>query len=397
MPNRELLRSNEFQSNYLHLDADIPVQWKSISTSVGNQCPGFAHLNGNSFAAREVFSPRKVCIHEGMRSLKRPSLASSRFGTCIAKARVNLLKKTMAVTTQDTQRPIKTTGHIDAQFRLAVSRLAECDYPVLIVGEHGVGKRFTAAQIHLRSHRSRSTYQELSCRELDAQTMLSALSTKSTIYLTEVADLDLSLQELLIRSYFLSGQVQSCRLLFGSSRELSEEVKSLRLREDFYCFISGVTLRIPPLRHRKSEILGIADTFLAQYSKQFDRPRPVLCAEIIRFLMDHTWPENLAELQTAIKTLVAIGDQSVSLVALKAATPTVRWNGHRRSRSLKEATRSASIQIERQMITEVLGSTGGNRKRAADELGISYKALLYKIKQFGVEDETASKELGVAV
>jgi DNA-binding NtrC family response regulator len=304
---------------------------------------------------------------------------------------------TMASTTRDAQRPIKSPGPIDGQFRLAVSRLAECDCPVLILGEHGVGKRFTAAQIHVQSHRPRSTYQELCCVELDAQTIVSALSTKGTVYFTEVADLDPSLQELLVRTYFLSGQTHNCRLLFGSSRELIEEVKLLRMREDFYYLISAVTLRIPPLRHRKSDILNIADLLLTQYSKQFDRPRPVLCTEIVRFLLEHPWPENLVELQTAIKTLVAIGDQSISLAALKAAAPTVRWNGHRKSRSLKEATRSASIQIERQMIAEVLGSTGGNRKRAADQLGISYKALLYKIKQFGVEDETASKEIGVAI
>lgn len=304
---------------------------------------------------------------------------------------------TMVGTIRDTQRPIKSPGLIPALFRLAVSRLAESDCPVLIVGEHGVGKRFTAAQIHVQSHQSRSQFKELNCTELDGQTILSVLSTKGTVYLAEVSDLDLSLQELLIRTYFLSDQAQTCRLLFGSSRELPDEVKSLRMREEFYYFISAVTLRIPPLRHRKSEILNITDALLSQYSKQFDRPRPVLCGEIIQFLLEHTWPENFAELQTAIKTLVAIGDQSISLAALKAAASMVRWNGHRRSRSLKQATRSASIQIERQMISEVLGSTGGNRKRAADELGISYKALLYKIKQFGTEDQTAAKEIGVAI
>lgn len=352
----------------------------------------------------EIFFPSvgplplgKCAYLRGCTRSKYPSSALCRFGTCIATTMAGLLYMTMDGKIRDTQRPIKLTGHIDAQLRLVVSRLAECDCPVLIVGEHGVGKRFTAAQIHLQSRRSRNSYRELSCLELDAQTILSALSTTETVYLIEVADLDLSLQELLIRTSFLSGEPQNCRLLFGSSRELPEEVKSLRMREDFYYLISAVTLRIPPLRHRKSEILVIADALLTQYSKQFDRPRPVLCAEIVRFLMEHTWPENLAELQTAIKTLVAIEDQSISLAAFKAAATTVRWNDYRKSRSLKEATRSASIQIERQMIADVLGSTGGNRKRAADTLGISYKALLYKIKQFETEDQTASKETGVAI
>ena len=169
------------------------------------------------------------------------------------------------------------------------------------------------------------------------------------------------------------------------------------MREDFYYLVSAVTLRIPPLRCRKSEILSIAENLLTQYSKQFDRPKPVLRKEIIGFLMEHSWPENLSELQTAIKTFVAIGDQAVSLAALKAVSPGSGANGHRKSLPLKEATRAASFQIERRLISEVLVSTGGNRKRAADELGISYKALLYKLKQIGVANQELSGRNGVAV
>jgi DNA-binding NtrC family response regulator len=169
------------------------------------------------------------------------------------------------------------------------------------------------------------------------------------------------------------------------------------MREDFYYLVSTVTLRISPLRCRKAEILSITDGLLAQYSKQFDRPKPVLREEIIEFLMEHTWPDNLSELQTAIKTFVAIGDQSISLAALKAAASTIRPDERRKPLSLKAATRAASTQIERQLISEVLITTGGNRKRAADELGISYKALLYKLKQVGAENQPASCRNGVAL
>jgi transcriptional regulator with PAS, ATPase and Fis domain len=141
----------------------------------------------------------------------------------------------------------------------------------------------------------------------------------------------------------------------------------------------------------------MADDLLTQYSKQFDRPKPVLREEIIGYLMEHTWPENLSELQTAIKTFVAIGDQSISLAALKAVAPTVKSNGHRKTLSLKEATRTASIQIERQLISEVLVATGGNRKRAANELGISYKALLYKLKHIKTENQSSYGKNGVAL
>jgi len=293
--------------------------------------------------------------------------------------------------------PARYFAPIEAQIQRAIARIADSDCPVLIVGEHGVGKRSIAAQIHAQSHRSRSIYTEIHCAEAEAEALLSAFSTRGTVYLSEIGDLNLDLQELIINTYFHSDQAQSGRLLCGTSRELIGEVKSSCMREDFYYLVSAVTLRISPLRCRKSEILSIADNLLTQYSRQFDRPKPVLREEIIGFLMEHTWPENLSELQTAIKTFVAIEDQSISLAALKAAASTVKSNGQRKLPSLKEAARAASSQIERQLIAEVLMATGGNRKRAADELGISYKALLYKLKQVGAEYQPAANKNGVAL
>jgi DNA-binding NtrC family response regulator len=268
--------------------------------------------------------------------------------------------------------------------------------PVLIVGERGVGKRSVAAQIHAQSYRSGTVYTEIHSADTNAQAILSAFSTEGTVYLIEVGDLSLPLQKLIIDTYFHSGRAQTSRLLCGTSHELLEDVKSWRMRENFYYLVSAVTLRISPLRHRKSEILPIADELLTQYSRQFDRPKPVLRKEFIGFLMEHSWPENLPELQTAIKTFVAIGDQSISLAALKAAGQAVKSNGYRKHLSLKEATRTASTQIERQLISEVLLSTGGNRKRAAGELGISYKALLYKLKRIETDNRSAYYENGVA-
>jgi len=300
-----------------------------------------------------------------------------------------------SATAQPVKAPAKPLFPMGVQFQRAIARIAESDCPVLIEGEHGVGKRTVAAQIHAQSHRSRSTYTELHSADADEEQILSALSARGTVYLAEIGELSLNCQELIVEAYFHSDQAPNSRLLCGTSRELAEEVKSWRMREDFYHFVSAVTLRIPPLRCRKSEILSIADELLTRYSKQFDRPKPVLGKEIIGHLMEHTWPDNLSELQTAIKTFVAIGDQAISLAAIKAAHPG-NGNGSRRHLFLKEATRASSIQIERQLISEVLASTGGNRKRAAADLGISYKALLYKLKQIESENQSLLNKNGVA-
>lgn len=303
----------------------------------------------------------------------------------------------VCTTIQLEKRRTRALSKIEAQVQSAIDRIAESDCPVLLVGERGSGKRSIAVQIHGRSHRSRHSLTEIRGDTSDARMLETAFASRGTLYLSEIGELSQDLQCLIIDSYFHSQEKQRGRLICSTRRELMGDVKSGKMREDFYYLVSAVTLRISPLRCRKSEILAIADDLLTEYSKQFDRPKPILQGEIAQFLMEHTWPENFFELQTAVKTYAAIGDQTVSVAALKAAAAAMKSVGARKSFSLKEAARAASTEIERQLIAEVLAATGGNRKRAADELGISYKALLYKLKQVEAEFAPAVNKNGVAV
>lgn len=298
-------------------------------------------------------------------------------------------------TIQLPQKQMRTLGLIDGQVQRVIDRIADTDCSVLLVGEHGTGKRSLAAQIHAQSQHSGCALIDIQSDAADAPTIEAALASSGTVYLAEVGELSLDIQALIIDRYFHLLEAPQSRLICGTSRELIGDVKRGKMREDFYYLASAITLRMSPLRCRKTEILAIADELLTEYSTQFDRPKPLLQGEIVQFLLEHTWPENFSELQTAIKTYVAIGDQSVSVAALKAAAAAMKASGARKSFSLKEAARAASTEIERQLIAEVLAATGGNRKRAADELGISYKALLYKLKQ--VEYPPAANKNGVAV
>jgi two-component system response regulator AtoC len=269
----------------------------------------------------------------------------------------------------------------------AVVRIADSDCSVLIVGEQGVGKQTVAASIHAHSQRSRWEFRVLRCAELDEPTLAAALLGRGSLYLIEVADLALKLQDILVDRLRSLAPGKGMRLICGTSRNLQDEMRGLRMREDCYYLISPVSLHVPPLRMRKSELLAMTDELLNYYVTQFARPKPVLSAEMMKFLQDHPWPGNLPQLHTAMKTCVAIGDQSISLAALRAEAPKVNSKGANGGPvSLKEASRAASIEIERQLITEKLASTGWNRKRAAGELRISYKALLYKLKQIGMEN-----------
>lgn len=285
---------------------------------------------------------------------------------------------------------------VKEQVRLAVARIADSDCPLLILGEHGVGKRSTARQLHADSLRRHEPYTEIACRDLNPDHLLTLLLTNGTLHLYEIADLSLPLQDLLLDCYLRSQPAApTCRLLFSSNCEPLNEVRSLRMKEDFYYLVSAITLRIPPLRCRRLEIPAIADQLMARYATQFDRPKPVLCREVMEYLVEHSWPGNLIEFQTAIKTFVAIEDQAISFAVLRAAAPSRRFKENHTPMSLKDAARAASTQIERQLIFEVLAATGGNRKRAADALGISYKALLYKIKQLGTAPHLTSAKAGV--
>jgi len=277
-----------------------------------------------------------------------------------------------------------------------MAHIAESDCPVLILGEHGVGKRSVARQLHALSIRRQEPYTEVSCANLDEVSLLSSLSTNGSLHLCEIAELSLPLQKLVVESYLeIQPNGPACRLLLSSSREPVDEVRSQRMNEQFYFFASAVTLRIPPLRCRKVDIPSIVDELMTRYAEQFDRPKPVLGRQVMKYLVEHSWPGNLFELHTAIKTFVAIEDQAISFAALRAAAPGQRYRTSHAPLSLKDAARAASSQIERQLILEVLAATGGNRRRAASQLGISYKALLYKIKQIESTPRSAAGKTGV--
>ena len=160
-----------------------------------------------------------------------------------------------------------------------------------------------------------------------------------------------------------------------------------RFRSELYYRINGVCLRLPPLRDRKEDIPLLVESFLTKYAAEFGRPRPSLSPRALRMLLDYSWPGNIRELENAVKKIVALGAENLALPDLVAEPAEIRTEvNETRSYSLKAAARAASREAEREMILEALARTRWNRKRAAQELQISYKSLLYKLKQIGLPD-----------
>jgi two-component system response regulator AtoC len=214
--------------------------------------------------------------------------------------------------------------------------------------------------------------------------MASYLGTSgATLYLDEIGNLSPDCQESLFALLLKPGP--AARVVGGSSRELEGEMRNGNFREDLYYRLSAVCLRIPPLRQRKEDIPSLTNFFLSRYSAIFNREVPSLSSATRQLFIDYSWPGNLRELEAAARAIAAVGDESVAMGGLRSLLARPDNGGNGSKISLKEAARAASREAEKELILKVLARTRWNRRRAAQELQISYKALLYKLKQIGYE------------
>lgn len=275
----------------------------------------------------------------------------------------------------------------------AVVQLAPTGLPLLITGEAGSGRSTLARAIHNMSEHRDGALLMLDCTQLTPEGWpwdaagLSAqrLPGRGTVVLKEIGDLPAEAQQSLSPG-LLQGQngegTRGIRWIVSTSKDLQSEVRGGRFRGDLYARIAGVCLHVPALRHRREDVLPLAEYFQKTYSALLGCPATRLSARMEHFLVEHSWPGNVRELEEAIRTILAIGNEDVALMALRA-----NGSGSLRNApvSLKQTARAASRKAEQELILTVLARTRWNRKRAATELQISYKALLYKIRQYDIQ------------
>ena len=278
-----------------------------------------------------------------------------------------------------------------------MAEIASADIPVLVVGEAGSGKETVAIQIHKLSPRRSGTLQKVGCsalslRDFDLllQPAESAAEAGSTVFLDEIGELDYACQARLLellssKDGAAQGRERHAWVATTRCQQLEAEVRAGRFREDVYYRIGAVSLRLPPLRQRQEDIPVLTSFFLAKYAAVFGRPEPSLSARALHVVQNYRWPGNIRELENTMKKIVALGDERLGLADIEPSLGKSLAQGY----SLKQAARAASRQAERELILKVLGHTKWNRKKAAQELQISYKALLYKLKQIGVDDPAA--------
>jgi DNA-binding NtrC family response regulator len=283
-----------------------------------------------------------------------------------------------------------------------ISEIAHTSIPVLLVGECGTGKQMFAHRIHQLSDR-RGPLMKISCAGMRAESFASETGLDAsqesgyrhgagTAFFDEISELDAACQRNLL--YALpDGETKpqrgilTARLISTTSRNLDEEMKAGRFRRELYYRINGVCLRLPALRERKEDISLLSDYFLAKHCNQLGRVHSRLSARALETFMDYTWPGNIRELENVVKKIVALNDEDLALSDLirSSNATAVVSTADGETRSLKVASKAASREAERELILKALGRTRWNRKRAAQELQISYKSLLYKLKQIGMD------------
>ena len=315
------------------------------------------------------------------------------------------MEKTGALIEQQEVGFVSGTSRAMRMLESAIAEIAPTNIPVLLVGESGTGKEVFANLLHRLSATGGKALARISCAAMTPESLSDVFQLQAngrgrnprkeygTILLDEISELEPACQRNLLRalredeSNEREGSLRA-RVVSTTSRNLEEEMRVGRFRSELYYRINGVCLRLPPLRERKEDIGPLADFFLTKHAAKLGRIRPSISERTMDAFLDHSWPGNIRELENVVKEIVALGDEQLAIAELTADRSAARKAEAATALgpSLKAAARAASREAERELILEALTRTRWNRKRAAQDLQISYKSLLYKLKQIGFED-----------
>ena len=312
--------------------------------------------------------------------------------------------------------PVQLVGESPAMaaVRDTIARVAGHRTTVLILGESGTGKELVARAIHQASPRQERRFVAINCAALPPALLESELfghrrgaftdairdkvglfeeADGGTLFLDEVGELPLALQAKLLRvlqeseirrvgdNALISVDV---RLIAATLRDLSADVAEGRFREDLYYRLAVVPLQVPPLRERRPDLAALAAHFLARHSARHRRS-VLLSPDALAVLERHAWPGNVRELENVIERALVLCDgpqldASFIESMLPLRSPAAASGEPPSDLSIKKATRT----LEEELIRRALDATHGNRTVASRLLEISHRALLYKIKEYGI-------------
>jgi two-component system, NtrC family, response regulator AtoC len=314
------------------------------------------------------------------------------------------------------------------KIRSQAALVANVDIPVLLLGESGTGKEVLGRLIHKLSPRAHRTFLKVNCAAVPADLLESELfgyepgaftgathakpgkfeiCNKGTILLDEIGEMPPLLQAKLL--HVLQDQQFSrlgsrsvikvdVRILAATNINIPEALANKRLREDLYYRLNAFTLQLPPLRDRKEEIPILLKHSMTLMAERYARAPLPLSPALLQACQDHSWPGNLRELNNFLKRYLILGDETLAVSELQPRNDGTGPHGSASAHAsdaggLKSLARSAKDEAEAEAIARALDQTNWNRKQAAVILQISYKALLYKIRQYGIAESKGHNRL----
>jgi two-component system response regulator AtoC len=311
--------------------------------------------------------------------------------------------------------------------RQKIDKVAAASVPVLIQGDSGTGKGVLARYLHSRSAVSAGPFAKVNCAAIPGTLLESELfgyekgaftgayATKQgrvelasggTLFLDGIDEIDLGLQAKLLQ---LLQDAQFCRIggreditvqirvICATNRALDREISVGRFRQDLYYRINVVNIELPPLRARAEDIPELTAYFQERHQRRHNTAAREISSALLRLLEKHPWPGNIRELENLIERYVILGSEdAVSAELLQwDRTHIVPELPSRGPIHLKKVTRQAVQELEGKIILSVLEANRWNRKRTASELKISYRALLYKIRQAGLPPKRSARRTAV--
>jgi len=305
--------------------------------------------------------------------------------------------------------------------RARLAKVASADVPVLIRGESGTGKELLGKLIHAWSPRRDRPFVKIACPSLAPNLLESELfgyergaftgaysakaglvetAHQGTLFLDEVAELDVSLQAKLLqllqdgRYCRIGGNEErhiETRVLCSTNHSIERDLQLGYFRPDLYYRINVLGIEMPPLRDRRSDIPELVQYFLARHNRLHGSHTPPPSTRLLEVFLQYDWPGNIRELDNLMKRYVILdSEESVIREVLGSeGGDSQEITPGDNPRSLKELTRAAVRELERRIILQALRANNWNRKETARSLDISYRGLFYKIKQVGVPPKKA--------
>jgi transcriptional regulator with PAS, ATPase and Fis domain len=322
------------------------------------------------------------------------------------------------------------------KIKATIDKVAKTDITVLIKGESGTGKELLAQAIHLNSHRKDRPFIKVNCATIPKGLLESELfgfekgaftgahlekpgkfelANGGTILLNDIGEIDISIQAKLLQvlqdGMFSrlggNGDVMvNTRVIATTKDHLEETVMEGRFREDLFFRVNVINITVPPLRDRREQILPLSQYYLNFYKKKYGREIPPFSPITINAFKEYAWPGNIRELENMVKRIVLFGEEDTVLHSISGQRLGDGWNpkcaddllphspAENKSLNLKEVGKRAAEIAEKEIIQSTLQETHWNRKQAAKLLRVSYKALLYKIQKYHLDDIRVYRKAG---